>query len=446
MLLPIVLSFGAIDALIPLIIIIIIIAAAAGISRGYNIFAIFGIGTLAGMGGATGGKGSLAGKTVLRGTAGLKIGQTAAKKFPVKMDNVIKSLPGAGVAAALVRSRQTTRLSNEAAKATAPSPPPPKPLSANQFDKPSTFRRIKMATTKAARIVRHPRAAVADKLSTAPRRAYVSLPQQRFLEAKAALETARKRVDELKARLGGKQTELANAQKRVGELKAEQAKPAAGRSMTKGQIKSEMNENNARIRELKGHGEPTGGRHTSGEIEEVAIELAAVTGIIPEIETQLARADNANNQESVLFRQKNAGAITGDEFEAAHRKVLDTLEGKTSQTRLIKDAFGMLTNVRGSEKYNQSKLDFIEEWNRSPRASAEALELGKGTYYRLRGNSAKFNEIEQRIKEIEAKGKASLPSDTAEKIERRKHEELGKKLIEEREEEAKKREQEKKGG
>ncbi len=44
------LSFGAVYAYIPIIIIVILIAAAAGLSRGTDIFAIFGIGTLIGAG------------------------------------------------------------------------------------------------------------------------------------------------------------------------------------------------------------------------------------------------------------------------------------------------------------------------------------------------------------------------------------------------------------
>lgn len=56
-----VLSVGAIDALVPVLIIVIFIGAAAGISRGFSFFNLFGIGTLMGMGPK--GKGSLAQKT-----------------------------------------------------------------------------------------------------------------------------------------------------------------------------------------------------------------------------------------------------------------------------------------------------------------------------------------------------------------------------------------------
>ena len=56
----IILSIGAINAFIPLIIILILIVAAAGLMRGYNIFALFGISAL--LGGV--GKATLAGKNV----------------------------------------------------------------------------------------------------------------------------------------------------------------------------------------------------------------------------------------------------------------------------------------------------------------------------------------------------------------------------------------------
>ena len=56
----IILSIGAINAFIPLIIILILIVAAAGLMRGYNIFALFGISAL--LGGA--GKATLARKNV----------------------------------------------------------------------------------------------------------------------------------------------------------------------------------------------------------------------------------------------------------------------------------------------------------------------------------------------------------------------------------------------
>lgn len=56
------LSIGAVDALIPLMIIIVLIVAAAGASRGYSIFNIFGIATLAGVGA---GRGSIQGRSAL---------------------------------------------------------------------------------------------------------------------------------------------------------------------------------------------------------------------------------------------------------------------------------------------------------------------------------------------------------------------------------------------
>ncbi|MEM3781900.1 MAG: hypothetical protein QXT43_03000, partial [Candidatus Micrarchaeaceae archaeon] len=62
------LSFGAVNALIPIMIIIILIAAAAGLMRGYDLFAIFGIGTLVGAGAMTK-KGSILGRSPYGGTA-----------------------------------------------------------------------------------------------------------------------------------------------------------------------------------------------------------------------------------------------------------------------------------------------------------------------------------------------------------------------------------------
>jgi hypothetical protein len=71
MLVQVMLSFGYIDALIPLLIIIVLIAAAAGLIRKWEVFELFGIEVLAGLGG--GGKGSLAKKTAY----GSKISQPA---------------------------------------------------------------------------------------------------------------------------------------------------------------------------------------------------------------------------------------------------------------------------------------------------------------------------------------------------------------------------------
>ncbi len=58
----IILSVGAINALIPVLIILFFIGAAAGIARGWSLFNVFGIGTIAGLGGGQG-KGTLANKT-----------------------------------------------------------------------------------------------------------------------------------------------------------------------------------------------------------------------------------------------------------------------------------------------------------------------------------------------------------------------------------------------
>lgn len=60
-LMHLILSLGDIDALIPIIIILILIAAAGGLTRGFDIFSLFGLGTLAGIG--LGSKGSMAKRT-----------------------------------------------------------------------------------------------------------------------------------------------------------------------------------------------------------------------------------------------------------------------------------------------------------------------------------------------------------------------------------------------
>jgi len=72
----IILSIGAINAFIPLIIILILIVAAAGLMRGYNIFALFGISAL--LGGA--GKATLTGKNVATMTAGFRQGSITRNK------------------------------------------------------------------------------------------------------------------------------------------------------------------------------------------------------------------------------------------------------------------------------------------------------------------------------------------------------------------------------
>ncbi len=58
--LPTLLSVGAINALVPILIIIVLIGAAAGLTRGFSFLDLFGIGTLMGMGPRRGTKGSLA--------------------------------------------------------------------------------------------------------------------------------------------------------------------------------------------------------------------------------------------------------------------------------------------------------------------------------------------------------------------------------------------------
>jgi hypothetical protein len=83
--LPVILSFGAIDALVPLIIIIILIAAAGGLTRGFDMLKFFGIETLAGIGMGAAAKGSLLRKTAFTKKAGQALvgkgGKTTGKLF-----------------------------------------------------------------------------------------------------------------------------------------------------------------------------------------------------------------------------------------------------------------------------------------------------------------------------------------------------------------------------
>ena len=83
--LPVILSFGAIDALVPLIIIIILIAAAGGLTRGFDMLKFFGIETLAGIGAGAAAKGSLLKKTAFTKKAGQALvgkgGKTTGKLF-----------------------------------------------------------------------------------------------------------------------------------------------------------------------------------------------------------------------------------------------------------------------------------------------------------------------------------------------------------------------------
>jgi hypothetical protein len=79
--LQLLLSYGALNALIPLFIILIVLAAAAGISRGYDIFSILGIGVLAGVGKSAGGRGSFGSKTAYRAKMGYSTGQRVVGSY-----------------------------------------------------------------------------------------------------------------------------------------------------------------------------------------------------------------------------------------------------------------------------------------------------------------------------------------------------------------------------
>ena len=80
-LLPVLLSFGAVNSLVPLMIIIILIAAAAAMTRGWSALSLFGIDFLAGVAGIAGGstRGSLRGKSAF--TGGKPTGSAYRKGF-----------------------------------------------------------------------------------------------------------------------------------------------------------------------------------------------------------------------------------------------------------------------------------------------------------------------------------------------------------------------------
>ncbi len=63
---PVALSLGAINSLIPLLIIMILIAAAAGLTRGFDIFQLFGIGFLAGVAGTAAGQKGMLRKRIVK--------------------------------------------------------------------------------------------------------------------------------------------------------------------------------------------------------------------------------------------------------------------------------------------------------------------------------------------------------------------------------------------
>ena len=93
------LSFGAVNALVPLMLIIILIAAAAGLTRGYNILGLFGIGTIAdiveGRPGIKGGKSFLIGKSAFRfGSGRLTAAMAGTLSKPIA-----KAIKSAGKAA-----------------------------------------------------------------------------------------------------------------------------------------------------------------------------------------------------------------------------------------------------------------------------------------------------------------------------------------------------------
>ena len=102
-LIPVLLSFDIIEALVPVIIVLILIAAAAGLTRGTDIFALFGLGTIMGFANAGSGR-------VGKGLKGTRYGA-----------DVIKRGRAAGKAkGGLVKNAKAAKAKYNAAKAKAP--------------------------------------------------------------------------------------------------------------------------------------------------------------------------------------------------------------------------------------------------------------------------------------------------------------------------------------
>lgn len=91
LLIAIILSLGAVNALIPLLIVLVIIVAAAGSTRGYSIFNFFGLATLAGIN--PGGKASMVGKSGLSQLMAMVSGFSSGKALNIgkKINNRYKS-------------------------------------------------------------------------------------------------------------------------------------------------------------------------------------------------------------------------------------------------------------------------------------------------------------------------------------------------------------------
>ncbi len=78
-LIPVLLSFDIIEAIVPVIIILVLIAAAAGLTRGTDIFALFGLGTIMGFANAGSGRVGKGFKGTRYGADSIKRGRAAGK-------------------------------------------------------------------------------------------------------------------------------------------------------------------------------------------------------------------------------------------------------------------------------------------------------------------------------------------------------------------------------
>ncbi len=143
------LSFGGVDALIPLIIVVIIIGAAAGLTRKFDFLSFLGISVLAGVG--FGGKGAIAGKSGYSRLGGSAISKASGKT--AKNLGKIAGVSGgtlSAVAAAkignVIKTRSEAKQQAKADMAAAAAGGPSKtPDTGNTFETGSKRRRVKMA-------------------------------------------------------------------------------------------------------------------------------------------------------------------------------------------------------------------------------------------------------------------------------------------------------------
>ncbi len=114
----VILSFGYVNALIPLLIIIILIAAAAGLTRGWDALKLFGIEALMGVGAA--GKGSLRGKSAYKSKYVTTFSPSQLRTIKKKTSPYIGAGAGKTLGNKIVNRSKKAALTNSLMKAVAP--------------------------------------------------------------------------------------------------------------------------------------------------------------------------------------------------------------------------------------------------------------------------------------------------------------------------------------